>query len=173
MTISDRMLGTVGTLIAVLLLGLSDSRAIELKNASYFCAVEFAGGLAFNKTLKKWESAKFRADSKFILKLEFLRRGIQKAPTGVDEPFADFNVTITEAGTNNINPCFPMERVADLNVKMTGNFDRLNCISAFSEHVFNLKTNRFLAYYKYGYVDGNDNNDDTPGVFGGTCTKID
>ena len=53
-----------------------------------------------------------------------------------------------------------MERVADLNVKMTGNFDRLNCISAFSEHVFNLKTNRFLAYYKYGYVDGDDNNDD-------------
>jgi hypothetical protein len=41
------------------------------------------------------------------------------------------------------------------------------------DYQFNLRTNRFLGAYLEGYVDGKDNNDDTPFVSGGTCSKID
>ena len=37
---------------------------------------------------------------------------------------------------------------------------------------FNLTNNRFLSIYDFGYIDGRDNNDETPSVSGGTCTKI-
>jgi hypothetical protein len=171
MTISRRIFVTASSLIAVFLLGLSDSRAIELKNASYFCTVEFAGGLAFNESLKKWDSAKFLPHRKFVLKLQFISKGIQKDAGGKDQPVADFKVALTEAGTNDGSYCFPQDYKGL--PSMIGTFDYLNCFNFPSEYQFNLKTNRFLSYYKFGYLEGKDNNDDTPAVSGGTCTKID
>jgi len=40
-------------------------------------------------------------------------------------------------------------------------------------YVFNPFTNRFFHIYTAGYISGLDNNDDTPYMAGGTCTKID
>ena len=42
-----------------------------------------------------------------------------------------------------------------------------------ADYVFSLKTNRFLSIYSIGYMDGEDRNENTPSVSGGTCTKID
>ena len=42
-----------------------------------------------------------------------------------------------------------------------------------ADYVFSLKTNRFLSIYSIGYMDGEDSNENTPSVSGGTCTKID
>ncbi len=162
MTISGRMFGTASSLIAVFMLGLCNSSAIELKNASYFCNVEFVGGLRFNKSLKQWESAEFQPHRKFVLKLEFVAKRIQKNFQGEDEPVADFKVTLTEGGTNDVSPCFSKDYGMTV---LMGTYNYLDCVSSSLEHQFNLKTNRFLAYYKYGYLDGEDNNDDTPRIW--------
>ena len=80
MTISRRIFGTGSSLIAVLLLGLSDSRAIELKNASYFCTVEFAGGLAFNETLKKWGICQVSSGQQIHLEIGVFEKGDTESP---------------------------------------------------------------------------------------------
>jgi hypothetical protein len=172
MIISRRTFGVARILMAALVLGISESNAIELKNASYFCTVEFAGGLAFNDTSKNWESVKFRPDNKFVLKLQFVSKRLQKNMISEkDEPVADFNATLTKAGTSEGHPCFSQDSGQTLS--MTGDFDYLSCDYFPSEYQFNLKNNRFLTYYKFGYLNGTDNNDNTPAVSGGTCTKID
>jgi hypothetical protein len=47
------------------------------------------------------------------------------------------------------------------------------CSASLKDYVFNLKQGRFLAVYAVGYVNGFDNNDNTPAIDGGRCTKID
>ena len=40
------------------------------------------------------------------------------------------------------------------------------------EIAFSRTTMRFRAVYLVGYIDGKDNNDDTPSIKIGTCTKL-
>jgi hypothetical protein len=127
--------------------------------------------LAFNESLKKWEASKFRPEDKFVLKLQFVAMSSQKNILGKDEPVANFDATLTKAGTNDGHPCFSED--PNQKVGMTGDYDYLSCDYYPTEYQFNFKNNRFLAFYKFGYVNGRDNNDDTPAVSGGTCTKID
>jgi hypothetical protein len=47
----------------------------------------------------------------------------------------------------------------------------LNCATALFEYKFNLKNNRFLRAYLVGYVNGMNENSNTPYVSGGTCIK--
>jgi hypothetical protein len=47
------------------------------------------------------------------------------------------------------------------------------CSDGIGDYTFSIKTYRFLKSYMIGYVGGKDNNDDTPSVQAGTCTKID
>ena len=90
---------------------------------------------------------------------------------GKDEAVANFDVTLTKAGTKDSHPCF--SQALDLKVGMTGDYNYLSCDYYPTEYQFNFKNNRFLSYYKFGYLNGKDTNDDTPAVSGGTCTKID
>jgi hypothetical protein len=50
--------------------------------------------------------------------------------------------------------------------------DQFNRSASMSEYTINLVTNRFFAAYLQGYIDGKENNDNTPAVLAGTCTKI-
>jgi hypothetical protein len=152
--------------------GPSASNAMAPKDASYFCTVEFVGGIAFNQTLKRWDSAKFRPERKFVLKLKYLTTRTQKDLFGKDETVTDFNVTLTEAGSNSPLPCLKTGDDWSAIVPIL-QYDFVSCTSGLSEHSFNLKKNRFLASYMFGFIDGSDNNDNTPSVSGGTCTKID
>ena len=45
--------------------------------------------------------------------------------------------------------------------------------TALFEYKFNLKNNRFLRAYLAGYVNGMNENSDTPYVSDGTCIKTD
>jgi hypothetical protein len=48
----------------------------------------------------------------------------------------------------------------------------VTCLQNFEEIKINLEKLRFLSVYLYGYVDGQDNNDNTPFVKAGPCVKI-
>ena len=57
-----------------LLLGGSTAEArIAPKDASYFCVAEIAGGLRYNERTKKMESATFKPDAKFVMRMKHLR----------------------------------------------------------------------------------------------------
>jgi hypothetical protein len=137
------------------------------KDAAYFCTGEAAGGIYFNTYSNRWEGTVFRGDSKFVLRMKFIR-DTEKVTTGVSEYLA----TITNVGESVGMPCF-QSTSADLHVDVYRGGTFFMCQNFTISYRFNLKTNRFLKFYEEGYVDGKDNNDDTPAVTGGRCTKID
>ena len=146
---------------------------IAPKDTSYSCAVEFAAGLRYNGRTKKWEGAKFKPEAKFVLRMKYLRSMAGKEHSGKDEPAQLFDVTTTKAGSSTALPCEnPLEPSGS--VAIGGDEVEFDCLGAnLQEFKFNLKTNRFLAIYAIGYVDGTNNNADNPTLSGGTCTKID
>jgi hypothetical protein len=120
----------------------------------------------------RWQSTTFIPSGKFVLHLKFLRSGIRKDFFDKDEPVNDYTVTITNAGENYANPCqqYGGEGTDGISV---GKWNTFRCTSALQDYFFSLKTNRFLVAYMVGYLDGRDDNSNTPSMSGGTCTKID
>jgi hypothetical protein len=90
---------------AILIASVTTANAQLGKDASYFCIAEVVGGLAYDAGMKKWKATSFRADKKFILRLKFLNNRLEKSVFNQDETVYDYNVTITEAGSNFAGPC--------------------------------------------------------------------
>jgi hypothetical protein len=102
-------------------------------------------------------------DDRFVLRLKFLQSRTEK-----DQQVHDYKVTIIKSGTSSALAC---ESVGD-SVAVTN--ERVECTSTMTNYQCNLENNRFLGSYPHGYVDGIDNNEDTPPhVSGGKCMKID
>jgi len=111
---------------------------------NYLCVSEAIGGVAYNSTEKKWEGTKFKNSSEKIIITK--TNGIWK--------YKEFGATFEEdCGKSN----------------EYGNF---RCSIFFGEFVFNSKTKRFIKTYTAGYVGGEDNNNNTPAIMIGTCSKF-
>lgn len=152
-------------LLVILLLAFSYEKAAaqELKTEAYACKVEFTGGLAYDANSKSWRSTTFQPKGKFVFRLKSVK------PEKIDLHAVDYEATVTEAGKNREVSCV---RGKD----KTTNADQdgtVSCATALFDYKFNLKNNRFLRAYLAGYVNGLNENSDTPGVSGGTCTKTD
>jgi hypothetical protein len=139
-------------------------------SSSYFCVVEASGGMAYDQGMQKWVGSVFRPDGKFVLRLQRVGQRTEKNVFGNDEWVTDYKIFITKSGTNFAQPC---ERwgSTDHVVSQSGN-GALYCTDAVTDYGFNISNGRFLVSYMQGYLSGRDNNDDTPAMSGGTCTKI-
>jgi hypothetical protein len=159
-------------LSAAFVLASVSAHAIEPKSVAYYCTTEAAGGLWYDEQLKKWRSANFRTGKGFVLKLQFLSATKEKMFESATELTAvnKFNVTVTEAGSNSDRACRNMKDYK-LPISVWGD-GWVRCDVSLTEYIFNPTTNRFMAAYLVGYVDGDDNNDNTPSIAGGVCTKI-
>lgn len=146
-----------------------------LGQTPYLCATEFAGGLGFDPVRKRWRGSALvtsEKDNKFFIGVKLLRNRSEPLPyIGGEVRFVDYLVTITAWGANNAIGCYGPEANENRTVSLKEGDMEIKCRSELTEYVFNLKTNRFLAAYFGGYTDGNDNQDNTPGMSGGTCTK--
>jgi hypothetical protein len=130
------------------------------------------GRVVDDESLKKWASAKFRCGKGFMLKLQLLRSAKEKMYESAPQPTAvnRFSVTVTEAGSNTDRPCKdPRDYNSPVSIWGDG---WMRCESSLTEYRFNPVTNRFLAAYLQGYIHGEDNNNDTPNITAGICTKI-
>jgi hypothetical protein len=143
------------------------------KDASYFCTAEISAGLAFDKSVKNWDSKTFRADGKFTLRMKYLNSR-RVTYGGEDFVVGDFEVTITNAGSNNVTACNTdfgeKPRVTTVN-----QFDLFNCNVHLMNYLISVRTNRFLQTYTGQYVQADEtrtDNPDTPSVTGGKCMKI-
>jgi len=146
---------------ATLLVSTTVAYSQQSKSTSYHCVAEFAGDGWYNFATKQTERRSFGTkddNSQFILRKTFINQA------------NDYNVSITPWGSNGPVDC----RGSDGSKTVTVAFGVLMCsTSPVQMYVFNPFTNRFFHIYTAGYISGLDNNDDTPYMAGGTCTKID
>ena len=150
----------------------------QSKDVAYYCVGEAAGGLFYNEKTKKWEAITgFVPFQRFVLKMKFLGARVRKE-RAIEEQVSDYKVTVTESDQNIALSCRdddPNKSSDDPNktVTVSDQFRTFSCATTSYDYQFNLGTRRFLSIYRYGYTNGNDNNDDNPSVEAGTCTKID
>src|SRR5262249_30349188 len=118
-------------------------------------------------------SKTFRADGKFILRMKYLNSR-RVTYGGEDFVVGDFEVTITNAGSNNASACNTdfgeKPRVTTVN-----QFDLFKCNVHLMDYLISVRTNRFLQTYTGQYVQADESRTDhldTPSVTGGTCMKI-
>jgi hypothetical protein len=153
----------VGATLALLQPAFSQS-----KDRAYYCVVEMSAGLALDRTSKKWDATTFRVDQKFVLHMKYGGSRMAKV-IGEEVQVSDYDITITDAGTDFDRPCSNNQKMVTIHDDDGG----FRCGTITEDFFVNIKTLRFLRIYPLGYVDGQDNNDNTPSVSGGTCTKID
>jgi hypothetical protein len=156
--------------IAIAACSWADFALGQSKDAAYYCVAEFAGGLLYDATAKKWQGASFRADNKFVMRMKYVGSRIEQSGSS-DWSITEYMVTITEAGKAYASPCSDAGSYEAKPVLSSNSW--IVCNSSLTDYQFNLKTNRFLSVYAQGYAGGDDNNKNTPSVSGGTCTKID
>jgi hypothetical protein len=155
----------------IVLLSFSSPAQTHTFSGAYYCVAEFAGGLSFDESRKTWESARLHHDSKVVLRLRY--EGTVKQKDALSETlWENYTVTLETAGEKHAALCtsdfdYPSKTV------LVGSYGYVSCTANLTLYRFNLRNNRFLAAYLQGFVNGADNNDNSPNVAGGRCTKID
>jgi len=113
----------------------------------------------------------FGKNEGFVLKINYLGKKTRKLP-GIKWSVETYNVSLTKQGENEPTLCI------DHSTEIAWEIDALDyllqcvTIGGKTHFQFNLKNSRFLSAYLYGYVQGQDNIDDTPAMTAGVCTKI-
>jgi hypothetical protein len=136
-------------------------------DAVYFCVAEFAGGVAYNNTAKKWSGTEQSPKTNFLLKLKY----DPPRQSALDNTYKNYEVTITLSGSNNVLGCFANDKLNTLLVTIYAN-GNARCSTNIADYVFNIVKNRFLSITSLGYVDGTDIPEISPSIQAGTCTKI-
>ena len=120
------------------------------------CQPTAAGGVYFDESTQEWQGTRFNPGKDgFVLTNTF------KGPNADwYEGFAFYAVSIGQDHAS--GGC---ETEADSS-------GRLTCFYSGQHLYVNLETNRYLVLYPHGYIDGVDNNDNTPYAKVGTCTRF-
>ena len=138
-------------------------------DGSYYCVTEFSGGVAYDETLKKWESARFRPTGTFIVNFKYVGPHLYGDQSYTD----DYFVTVTPSGSDKTETCRTHNEEVSEKIEFTRGVGRGDCETSMYRYTFGLKYNRFLRTFEWGgYVIGMDRKTDTPSISGGTCTKI-
>lgn len=154
----------LGCILALTIAVISSAKTQTLE-ASYFCSAESSGGLFYDARMRSWRGSIFDAKDKFVLGIKTLASRMESGET-VDELL----VTITKSGSDYPSPCSDL--IGSPHKTVTAKYGVIRCKANLTDYVIGTETNRFLMIYGFGYVDGKENNDNTPSVTGGTCTKI-
>ena len=140
----------------------------------YLCFEDASGCISYDDASKMWVGTKFRSDDRYILTVK--SNGLVN--DFLDIPNMTYIITWEKHGANwdplskgcwtesnklrEINPMSSWAPGGDLSCNLKGGQLKVN---------FN--TLRFLNTYLKGYIDGVDDNSNTPFINVGTCTKID
>jgi hypothetical protein len=151
--------------------------AFERPEGAYYCTVKFSGGVSYNSTFQQWQGVIFSPDGNFVLKLDFI--DTVKTPfDGISDERAEYSAIIRKEGDSLSYPCFSKDvpLAANNSDKKSAYLElgKLDCDIQVGlyEVKINFENHRFLKIYKAGYLDGRDNNANTPSISGGICTKI-
>jgi hypothetical protein len=153
-------------IVLLALIGITTIASAKSNEESYYCVGEASGGIFYDAKAKTWHGTVFKADQKFVLNVK-----------QVDSKYEGSNfietltLTITLAGSNYAAQCFDTTK-SPKEAAIVVLFESVRCTANATEYIFNRSNNRYLAVYAIGYVSGRDDNENTPSMTGGTCTKI-
>lgn len=142
---------------------------------TYFCTSEASGGVRFMENLNSWTGAEFLASQRYVVSV-VPHSLVKDEFSGNMRPAYIISVTAHGEETSEADAC--VSRNVELRkidrglnyISVTGEF---SCMQFGGEWIMHIENLRFLQSYVWGYVDGRDNNENTPNVEIGTCTKID
>lgn len=138
-------------------------------DGSYYCVAEFAGGVAYDTKLKRWDSATFRPHEKFIVNFKYIGPHYVGDKSYTD----DYLVTVTPAGSSKTETCKTHYHETSDKIEFERSVGRGDCETSLHRYTFGLKYKRFLRTFEFGgYEIGMDQETDTPSISGGVCTKI-
>tara|TARA_Y100001934_G_C12152397_1_gene677947 strand:- start:256 stop:693 length:438 start_codon:yes stop_codon:yes gene_type:complete len=123
------------------------------EDPTYLCVSEESTGFYYEN--KSWGRAHFNvSDEKYII------RKIKENEFGFEEKETPYGV-FTLGGQNPVYMCFIDEYSNDFRCKV-----------GVGEFYFSPESGRFIKTYTAGYWDGVNNNDNTPHIARGRCSKI-
>jgi hypothetical protein len=163
----DKAVRIIATIGMFALFALGPLASAQEKNGAYYCVADASGGIFYDDNSKRWEGTTFCPSTKFVVRLTFAEHKIEKNFLGDQDDHNYYKIAITDSGDNYASPC-TSDNTGEVIVLNPG----LTRCSVISDYVFDFKNNRFLSAYLLGYVGGKDNNENTPAVSAGTCTKI-
>ena len=160
----------IGLAAAIAALITPQVRCEPKTDASYFCTSQVTTGIGFNDLEKRWVATNSRKNEEFVLKIKYLGKKIRKLP-GIKWSVETYNVSLAKQGES--EPTICIDHSTEIAWEIDALDDLLQCVTigGKTHFQFNLKNNRFLSAYLYGYVQGQDSIDDTPAIAAGICTK--
>jgi len=143
---------------------------LQRRDGTYNCTVKFAGGLEYDKSLKEWQGAILKPSRSFVMKLTFRQTLKVQDRDEYDKGQADdrdeYDVTITEEGDASVSCLESREKLPSINKYGFLECSRMGLI----EYKFNFINHRFIEIYKGGYINGANDDNDSPKLSGGLCT---
>lgn len=118
----------------------------------YLCEEVSAGGVQYNTTSQQWVGTSFIVNGKYIIS--------EPAP---ELWFGKNSFVVTKIG----------DEIPSWYCKQPFNTDGyLNCQRDLGDFTLNKNTLRFMRFYNFGYLNGIDDNDNTPAVVIGVCSPF-
>ncbi|MEM5473189.1 hypothetical protein WNZ14_15780 [Hoeflea sp. AS60] len=138
----------------------------------YLCLPEATGGVWYDDKSNKWLGVKFTLDNERILFKIKKGETIEKITfLGRKTTTLGYSVKLGSVGSLEENGCYRWEEFRSALVPIS-NEGFFRCTSNVLDYTLNLDTMRYLAVFAYGFVDGRDNNNSTPSITAGKCSKI-
>lgn len=167
----------ISTLLAVQLIAPNMTFAQSNKDYSgtYLCIADASGGIRYDDASNQWVGTRFNTDKRYILTAK--ANGLVNDPI-FDLPKMTYIITWKQHGANwdeFMSGCWTVsDELRKINPMSSYlDFGSLNCRAYGGPLTVNFNNLRFMSTYLYGFVDGMDNNENTPFIHVGKCTKID
>lgn len=141
------------TILAALLLCSISSTAAD----GYICVTEVATGVAYDENRKAWRSTHFTNRPTYIFRKLKKDEKVRYRLSATELPWGVF-----ETGES-----YPKAYCEDFGIGTV-----LDCGRFIEKFRMSKETLRFIGYYMFGYVDGVDNNDNTPAILIGKCSPL-
>jgi hypothetical protein len=134
---------------------------------TYFCQGDAMAGVSYSEAAKRWQGTVFAAGSKVIMKVMTTAQLVSETDESLSR--VDYIVMVNDLGSKVDWPCRVMDVTDRSGVYKDGSF---RCATPFNVYNLNFENLRYTDVYLPGYVDGQDNNRNTPSVTAGICSRI-
>lgn len=142
---------------------------------SYFCVADAAGGVSFDDALNKWDSTRFKTGERYVVNVA----RHSKTENWLGELRTVYTVQVHNHGSGesdallgNCRTNNPTLHSYNPITHFISEAGELSCRRLGGDWMMNLKNGRFMNTYVWGYLDGIDNNSNTPNIEIGTCSRI-
>jgi hypothetical protein len=142
---------------------------------TYFCTADAVGGVRYNEFTGDWVGGEFTAGNIYILNIRNNREIIDEFNGKLRMTYF---IEFSEQGAgsdilaNSCNTKSNQLRSINPLASFISDSGHFSCDLIGGDLAVDLGTLRFLKSYTWGYVDGVDNNRNTPLIMVGTCSRV-